>query len=40
MSQQQATIYVAKYRGAKAQKQRDEQIKKHIAQTEKELGEK
>lgn len=38
MSQQQATIYVAKYRGAEAQKQRDEQIKAHIAQVAKELG--
>lgn len=38
MSQQQATIYVAKYRGKQAQKQRDEQIKAHIAQTEKQLG--
>ena len=39
MSQQQAAPYVPKYRGAEAQKQRDEQIKKHIAQVKKELGE-
>lgn len=38
MSQQQALPYVPKHRGTEAQKQRDEQIKKHIAQTEKDLG--
>ena len=38
MSQQQALPYVPKHRGTEAQKQRDEQIKAHIAQTEKELG--
>lgn len=38
MSQQQAAPYVPKHRGIEAQKQRDEQIKSHIAQVKKELG--
>lgn len=38
MPQQQSTPYVPKHRGAEAQKQRDEQIKAHIAQVKKELG--
>ena len=38
MSQQQALPYVPKHLGIEAQKQRDEQIKKHIAQVTKELG--
>jgi len=40
MSQQQAAPYVPKHRGTEAQKQRDEQIRAHIAQVAKELGEK
>jgi len=39
MSQQQAAPYIPKWRGKEAQKQRSGQIKKLVAQTEKELGE-
>lgn len=38
--QQQAAPYVPQWRGKQAEKQRSEQIKKLVAQTEKQMGEK